>query len=172
MKTLAHCLLLLGLIAAVGGCAEVSNLFSPSSPESEPVAAAPPSDVYFDLFSDIPIPRDMSVDRKRTLVSTAQNGLNIGLLTVTGRVDVRSLNEAMIRDMSRQGWSLRAATTGEKTMQIYEKGFQYAVIYTYEEMFGTVMEIWGAHRLGEGAAGGMYPLGSLSSNPGATPLAK
>ena len=63
------------------------------------------------MFSDIPIPRDMSVDRKRTLVSTAQNGLNIGLITVTGRVDLRSLNDAMIHNMARQGWALRAVTT-------------------------------------------------------------
>jgi len=153
MKALARCLLLLGLIAVMAGCANMRNMFSSSSTASEePVATPPPSDVYFDLFGDIPIPRDMEVDRKRTLVSTAQNGLNIGLLTVSGRVELRSLNEATVHNMMRHGWSLRAATTGVKTMQIYEKGFQYAVIYTYEEWFSTVMEIWGAQRLNDGVS--------------------
>ena len=160
MKALARGLVLLVLLVAVSGCADMSNPFASSSSTAspEPVSTPPPSDVYFDLFSDIPIPRDMTVDRKRTLVSTAQNGLNNGLITVTGRVEVRSLNDAMVHNMSRQGWALRAATTGMKTIQIYEKGSQYAVIYTYEEMFSTVMEIWGAQRLGEG----MYPASGQS----------
>ena len=157
MKKLARCLVLFGLLAVLGGCADMSNPFASSSTASpEPVATPPPSDVYFDLFSDIPIPRDMTVDRKRTLVSTAQNGLNVGLITVSGRVEVRSLNDAMIHNMARQGWALRAATTGMKTIQIYEKGTQYAVVHTYEEMFSTVMEIWGAQRLGDG----VYPAAS------------
>ena len=149
MKALASCFLVLGLAAVTAGCGVISNPFSSSSASDSSVPLQ--SDVYFDPFSDIPIPRDMSVDRKRSLVSTAQTGLNVGLLTVTGRVELRSLNDAMIHNMSRQGWSLRAATAGAKTMQIYEKGNQYAVIYTYDEMFTTVMEIWGAQRLSDGA---------------------
>jgi len=151
MKALARCLLLFVLIAVAAGCADMrSSSSSSSTASSEPVATPPSSDVYFDLFSDVPIPRDMSVDRKRTLVSTAQNGLNIGLLTVSGRVELRSLNEVMVQNMMRNGWSLRAATTGVKTMQIFEKGIQYAVVYTFEEMFTTIMEIWGAQRLSDG----------------------
>jgi len=148
MKALAPYILLLSLIAVTAGCSKISSLLGTSS---DPAGAQTASDVYFDLLSDVPIPRDMSVDRKRTLVSTSQNGVHVGLLTVSGRVEVRSLNETMIHNMVRQGWSLRAATTGERTMQIYEKGLQYAVIYTYEELINTVMEIWGAQRINDGA---------------------
>lgn len=181
MNALARCLLLLGLLTALAGCADMSNPFSSSSSTAspEPVASPPPSDVYFDLFSDIPIPRDMTVDRKKTLVSTAQNGLNIGLITVTGRVELRSLNDAMIHNMTRQGWTLRAVTTGMKTMQIYEKGTQYAVIYTYETTFSTAMEIWGAQRLGDGVyppatANGSFQLepAPAQSGSGGTTLTK
>jgi len=159
MKALATFFLVLGLIAAVAGCA--SNPFASSSASSESPASAS-GEVYYDLFGDIPIPRDMSVDRKRTLVSRTPNGPNIGLLTVSGRVELHSLNDAMIRNMARQGWTLRAATTGVKTMQIYEKASQYAVIYTYERTLYTDMEIWSAQRLNESPAspagsGGVVP---------------
>ena len=148
MKSIARYFVLFSMILMLQACADMFNNSTSSSPATEPVAAAP-SETYFDQFSDIPIPSEMSVDRKRSLSTTTQDGMRIGLITVTGRVDVLSLNNAMIHNMARSGWALRAATTGTKTMQIYEKGLQYCVIYTFEETFTTVMEIWGAQRLGD-----------------------
>lgn len=160
MKAIARYLVLFSMIFLLQACADMFNSSSSSSSEGvEPVAAAP-SETYFDQFSDVPIPGEMSVDRKRSLSTTTQDGMRIGLITVTGRVDILSLNNAMIHNMARNGWSLRAATTGTKTMQIYEKGLQYCVIYTYEETFNTVMEIWGAQRLGDNA----YPAATQNSS--------
>ncbi len=151
MKAIARYLVLFGMILLLQACADMFNSSSsPSSANEQPTATAP-SETYFDQFSDVPIPSEMSVDRKRSLSTTTQDGMRIGLITVTGRVDILSLNNAMIHNMARNGWALRAATTGPKTLQIYEKGMQYCIIYTYEDTFNTVMEIWGAQRLGENA---------------------
>lgn len=160
MKALARCLILFGLLTALPlaltGCTDLFSTSSSTTASPEPTASAPPSDVYYDLFTDVPIPREMTADRNRSLVVTAQGGQSIGLITVSGRVELRSLNDAMINNMARHGWALRAVTTGKRTIQIYEKGNQYAVIYTYEETFSTVMEIWVAQRLGDG----VYPQAS------------
>lgn len=70
-----------------------------------------------------------------------------GLITVEGRVDKPSLANAMILNMNRQGWNLRGAAIGSKTMHLYEKGERYAVIYYYEQTTTAAMEIWVMTRL-------------------------
>ena len=58
--------------APLSGCAElnISNPFETKSSDG--------SEVYFDQFPDVPIPRDMSVDAKRSLISVAQDGTKTG----------------------------------------------------------------------------------------------
>ena len=58
-----YCLLLICSLLALSGCAElnISNPFETKSSDG--------SEVYFDQFPDVPIPRDMSVDAKRSLIS-------------------------------------------------------------------------------------------------------
>jgi hypothetical protein len=67
--------------------------------------------------------------------------------------------------MARHGWQLRGATTGQRTIQIYEKSNMFAVIYTYESTFSTVMEIWGAQRLNDGMYSGPAGMGGLQFDP-------
>ena len=116
-----YCLLLICSLLPLSGCADlnISNPFETKSSDG--------SEVYFDQFPDVPIPRDMSVDAKRSLISVAQDGTKTGLITVEGRVDKPSLANAMILNMNRQGWNLRGAAIGSKTMHLYEKGERYAV---------------------------------------------
>ena len=139
-----YCLLLFCSLLPLSGCAElnISNPFETKSSDG--------SEVYFDQFPDVPIPRDMSVDAKRSLISVAQDGTKTGLITVEGRVDKPSLANAMILNMNRQGWNLRGAAIGSKTMHLYEKGERYVVIYYYDQTTTAAMEIWAMTRLADG----------------------
>ena len=139
-----YCLLLICALLPLSGCAElnISNPFETKASDG--------SEVYFDQFPDVPIPRDMSVDAKRSLISVAQDGTKTGLITVEGRVDKPSLANAMILNMNRQGWNLRAAAIGSKTMHLYEKGDRYVVIYYYDQTTTAAMEIWAMTRLADG----------------------
>ena len=139
-----YCLLLICALLPLSGCAElnISNPFETKASDG--------SEVYFDQFPDVPIPRDMSVDAKRSLISVAQDGTKTGLITVEGRVDKPSLANAMILIMNRQGWNLRAAAIGSKTMHLYEKGDRYVVIYYYDQTTTAAMEIWAMTRLADG----------------------
>ncbi|MFQ9489752.1 MAG: hypothetical protein ACLR0N_01255 [Bilophila wadsworthia] len=167
-----YCLLLICSLLPLSGCADlnISNPFETKSSDG--------SEVYFDQFPDVPIPRDMSVDAKRSLISVAQDGTKTGLITVEGRVDKPSLANAMILNMNRQGWNLRGAAIGSKTMHLYEKGERYAVIYYYEQTTTAAMEIWVMTRLADGvlptmgnggAAAGMDAGGSSSPSFYLTP---
>ena len=161
------CLLLLCALLPLQGCADLNipNPFESSKSDG--------SEVYFDQFPDVPIPKDMSVDAKRSLISVAQDGTKTGLITVEGRVDKPSLANAMILNMNKQGWNLRGAAIGSKTMHLYEKDNRYAVIYYYEQTATAAMEIWVLNRLadgvlptignGTGAGAGMGSAGGGSS---------
>lgn len=118
------------------------------------------NDVYISQFPDIPIPADMKSVPKNTLVTPTQDGAKIGLETFSGRVESASLANAMIHNMSRQGWSLRGSTTGKRTMQLHEKDQRYAVIYLYDQTMNTAMEIWVLNRLSEGGFGSGFSLPS------------
>jgi hypothetical protein len=126
------------------------------------------SDVYLSQFPDIPIPADMKSNSKNTLVSTTPDGIKIGLETFTGRVQAPSLANAMIHNMSRQGWSLRGSVTGNRTMQLHEKEERFAVIYLYESALNTTMEVWIVNRLPGGLFGGGQSLFPSIASPADT----
>lgn len=148
----ALCFLMLAGCAATG----IPNPFS---------STADVSDVYLSQFPDIPIPVDMKSNSKGTLVSTTQDGIRIGLETFSGRVQASSLANAMIHNMSRQGWSLRGSVSGNRTMQLHEKEQRFAVIYLYESPLTTTMELWIVNRLSGGLLDGIQSIFSPGSSP-------
>lgn len=143
MRALCN-VLLITLLLSLTGCADLDI------PNPFETKTADGSEIYFDQFPDVPIPRDMSVDVSRSLVSVAQDGTKTGLVTVEGRVDKPSLANAMISNMHRQGWNLRGAVIGTKTTHLYEKGERYAVIYYYDQTTTAAMEVWVMTRLADG----------------------
>lgn len=159
--------IVIGLLMALvlQGCADmgIENPFSSGSSDV--------NEVYYDQFPDIPIPRDLSVDRKRSLVSVTHDGSKAGLVTTEGRLEMLSLTSAMIHNMSGQGWALRSSTTGPRMIQVYEKDNRFAVLYYYEQTMSAAMEIWVGSRLQDGVvpvqtgSGSMNPDGSYSGAP-------
>lgn len=150
--------LLLGLALTLTGCAglEFSNPFS---------SASDVNDVYYSKFPDIPIPSDMKSDLKETLVSTTPNAVKVGLETFSGRVESSSLASAMTHNMTPQGWVLRGQITGKRTMQLFEKDGRFAVIYLYDGMLDTSMEVWVLYQLEGVSAAPMF----MPATPGASP---
>lgn len=129
-----YCLLLICSLLPLSGAR--TSIFPIRSRRNPQTAAS-----LFCQFPDVPIPRDMSVDASAALFPWP-DGTKTGLITVEGRVDKPSLANAMILNMNRQGWNLRGAAIGSKTMHLYEKGERYAVIYYYEQTTTAAMEIW------------------------------
>lgn len=139
------CLLSLSLSA----CADMNPFASPSNPEA----------AVYSQFSDIPVPKDMSTNAARTFVNYGQDGTKVGLETLEGRIPSMTLTRVMINNMLRDGWSIRATSSGSsRYMQLYERENRYAVIYYYDQTASYAMEIWVATRLADGAVPPPPPL--------------
>lgn len=155
--------ILLALAAvALSGCAvQDLNPFSTRSLN--------PGEVVYSQFSDVPVPREMTTDQKRSFISYSQDGSKNGLETLEGGFDLISLTRGMINNMMRDGWSLRATSSGaNRHMQLYERDNRYALLYFYEQTASTAMEVWVSNRLAEGAY--QPPLDPVGSGtPGYTP---
>lgn len=144
------------------GCSDmsmptISNPFASSTEVTQ---------VFYDEFSDVPIPSDMSVDRARSLVSVTPEGIKIGLVTTEGRYELSSLTQAMIHNMNGQGWTLRSVVMGPRVMQVYEKDNRMATIYYYPQTASVAMELWVALRLPDG----MLPMSGGAASPSSYPM--
>lgn len=115
-------------LTLLGGC---SGMFG-TSESSEPY--------FYGDFEDIPIPGELSV--KETTIFTTPGGIKSGLQVYKGRVEVGSLNSAMAGYMQRDGWTLRSATRGTRSLMLFEKDDRYATIYIIDGMFNTEMQVY------------------------------
>lgn len=136
MKKLFLCV---ALLLVLQGCNNM-NIQNPF--ETGPAT----TETYYDQFDDVPIPGDMTIDRNRTLITTAPDGTRLGLMTLEGRVEINSLAQATMNNMTSQGWTLTGRTVGVKQVQVYEKDQRVAVIYFYQQTINTAMEVWMAAR--------------------------
>lgn len=124
---------------ALAGCSNL-NITNPFAPTDV-------SEVYYSQFPDVPIPADLSVVPKNSLVNITQDSTKLGLETHEGRVEVGSLSNAMIHNMAKQGWSLRGVVSGKRVMQVHEKDQRICVLYFYDQTVTTAMEVWVMLRL-------------------------
>ncbi len=156
---------LAALLLLLQGCADVNF----SNPFEQTPAATSVNDVFYDEFPDVPFPADMQVDRKNSMVVATPDGVKIGVLTATGRVDKLSLTTATIHNMQKKGWTLRGMVHGSRSMQIFEKEGRYAVCCFYEQTLSSAMEVWVVTRLADGVGGSAgiqsYPSESTASAP-------
>ncbi len=109
-------------------------------------------DVYYGQFLDIPIPEGMNLDPRRSRVSISTSSSPTGLETYVGMIDSVSLNNAMLHNFATSGWTLEAAATHDKYIQIHQKGTLFALVYIYGDLLGTSMEIWLSDSLAAGQA--------------------
>lgn len=153
--TLGGAALLLALTVALTGCAEMNPFSTPTNPEA----------AVYSQFSDIPVPKDMSTNANRTFVNYGQDGTKVGMETLEGRIPSLTLTRVMINNMLRDGWSIRATSSGaSRYMQVYERDNRYAVLYYYDQTASYAMEIWVATRLADGAVPPPPPLADPTSN--------
>lgn len=106
---------------------------------------------YYDEFSDVAIPKEMSPEKKETYITYSADGVKLGTLMVTGRVDLPSLVEAMRGHMQRDGWKLRSVFRSSRSIIIFEKADRMCSMYLSEGMFSTEMLIFVSQRLNDGA---------------------
>jgi hypothetical protein len=135
-------LFLICVVVALSGC---SALRSKSSSSAEGAAAPAPAKtesvtIYYD-FGDVLVPKDLKVDKKESFV-IKNPGMTVGMLSVSGRVDGRSLADFFRSKMPVDGWQMVSSIEGQKTMILFQKSNRWCVINISEGQLSTTAEIW------------------------------
>lgn len=106
---------------------------------------------YYDEFTDVAIPKEMKPHKKETFITYGTDGVKLGTLLVSGRVDLASLVNAMQGHMLRDGWALRSVFRSSHSILIFEKADRMCSMYVNESMMDTNMLIFVSLRLVDGA---------------------
>ena len=130
------------IVLLVGtGCAGTQE--SPPSNEGtdkRTIEATGPVPSYYD-FTDILIPAELSLERKKSFVySTAS--FTAGVLVFEGRVERESLVNFFTANMANDGWVLRSSFRYRRTILLFEKDERSCLVNVSESPLKTHVEIW------------------------------
>ncbi len=148
MRISFFCILLSLLL--LSACSSMGGGSSSSAPASD-ASGVPVTSTYVGEFTDIPIPREMKVVGKYTAIVHNQDGTKAGTQVFEGNVELQSLMNAMLYNMSQQGWTPRGVFRGQRSAMVFEKGNSLALITATEGTFSTEMELWVAKKISDGA---------------------
>ncbi len=141
-------LLTLFLLSA---CSSFGGSGSASGAPASDASGAPVASTYVGEFTDIPIPREMQEVGKYTAIVLNQDGTKAGTQVFEGNVELQSLMNAMLYNMSKQGWTPRGVFRGQRSALVFEKGNSLALVTATEGTFNTEMELWVAKKISDGA---------------------
>ena len=125
------------------GCASDGSFVNPFE-SSEPSTGAA---YFFSEFTDVPIPNDMKESRGDTYISFAATGVKCGVQLFKGNLDIVALMNAMRRNLSEQGWVLRALLRSQESMLVFEKPDRICAIQITDGSISTHMRIFMSSKL-------------------------
>ncbi len=92
-------------------------------------------------FSDILLPQELEIIKKSTFVYNTP-AFTGGVVSLKGRVEVRSLLNFFVNNMSKDNWKMVTRITSPKSMLLFQKPTRWAVINISETDFTTYVDIW------------------------------
>ncbi len=119
------------------GDSDTETVYQPldASPESEPITHK-----YYD-FDDIPIPREMKINAKESILFESQN-VKSGMLSFTGRVDSDSLFNYFEVSMANEGWRLISYIKYGTYILAFEKPEKLCIVRIIDRSFTSELQIW------------------------------
>jgi hypothetical protein len=96
--------------------------------------------VAFSDFEDVPIPSEVSPNKKKTQLYSAGKG-KVGLLTLEGRVDPDSLAAFFQNNLPRNGWKPMTSLKDRDHVLVFVKDDRMCLINISEGWFTTVCEV-------------------------------
>ncbi|MBQ4132196.1 MAG: hypothetical protein IJD04_00475 [Desulfovibrionaceae bacterium] len=134
MQKIKSVCIMLGLCALLSGCAAFSG------------GSSDVTDTYTTEFSDIPIPKDMSIEKGYTELSTT-GSVRAGHMRFSGSVEWLSLINACIYNLHTQGWSPLAVYKHKNGLLVFEKAERICVMTFSESITSTTMYVWVCPRM-------------------------
>ena len=92
-------------------------------------------------FPDVPIPKELKLDKKESFVYTAHE-FSTGLLVYDGNVEYDSLVRFFDTSLTKNGWQLRASQKYPRTLLFYQKETKICLINIKDTTLNTHVEIW------------------------------
>jgi len=114
--------------------------FEPVSESEEPKPRETAAHGYYD-FEDIPIPKEMSIDRDDSILFESQ-GIKAGMLTYSGRVDSNSLFNYFLSALPNEGWDLLSYIKYGTQIQTFAKDDRLCIIRIIDGRLRTELQIW------------------------------
>jgi hypothetical protein len=127
-------ILFLFALWAMAGCASTAKNDQGTASSDAGLRAS------FSDFEDIPIPSEISTNKKKTQLYSAGK-VKVGLLTLEGRVDPDSLAAFFQNNLPRSGWKPMTALKDRENVLVFLKDDRLCLINISEGWFTTVCEI-------------------------------
>jgi len=99
-----------------------------------------PNVAYYS-FPDIPIPKELELNRDKSFVYETSN-IRTGVLVLSGNVDINSLEQYFKANMAKNGWRFVNGFKYATVMMNYVKDDRAALIRISRESFTTWVEVW------------------------------
>lgn len=140
-------LVLLSLLATLPGCASI-GLENPFS--NDPLTGG--TDTTTSQLLGVPTPAGMQRYGAHGFQDFGPGGGRQGLEVMRGQVDTGFAAQIMYSGLQGQGWQLRMALRkGARAVYVYDRGPTMAVLTFESQTVLTVLNIWVADRLPDGA---------------------
>ena len=153
---------LLSLLATLPGCASI-GLENPFS--NDPLTGG--ADTTTSLLLGVPTPAGMQRFGSHGFQDFGPGGGRQGLEVLRGQVDTGFAAQIMYSGLQSQGWQLRLALRkGARAVYVYDRGSAMAVLTFDPQTLQTVLNIWVADRLPDGAPLPMQDAAGSSGGPG------
>lgn len=127
-------ILFLFALWALAGCASTAKKDQGTAPSDTGLRAS------FSDFEDVPIPSEISVNKKKTQLYSAGK-VKVGLLTLEGRVDPDSLAAFFQNNLPRSGWKPMTTLKDRENVLVFLKDDRLCLINIAEGWFTTVCEV-------------------------------
>ncbi|MDM8516312.1 hypothetical protein QUF76_08950 [Desulfobacterales bacterium HSG16] len=139
-RSILICIAIAALFFMVTGCSVSQFRGRNYSSSSTAQKAKKPSPVYYD-FGDVLIPSELKLDKKSCFTYQTP-GFSAGVLSLKGRVDIKSLISFFENNMARDNWQIVSSFKSPRTMMLFHKESRWCVISINEKEFNTYTEIW------------------------------
>ncbi len=112
----------------------------------------------------VPIPPGFQVYPSHGYSRTGVTGAREGLETYRGNVDAQTAAQALFNTLKSAGWQMRLALRkGDRSLYLYQKGNERAVIAFRRQGMLTILEIWSGPALADDS--GFFPAEGVDEGP-------
>jgi hypothetical protein len=92
-------------------------------------------------FDDVMVPRDLDIDREASAIYR-RDGASIGILRMSGRIDLSSLMRYFQNNLGNEGWRQLSVMRAPQSLMVFQKANRMAVIALSEDSLTTYTDIW------------------------------